>query len=309
MNEGNFSRLNSSLSIYDKETREVANQCFTAINNRPLGDVGQAIEIFDSLAFIVVNNSSKLEAINLRNIESIRTIDGFMSPRNILKISDTLALVSDLVSPKISVVNTRTMTIDAQIQCRHSTEALIMHNEKIYASCWSHDSLVLVIDAKTLTISDSIVVPKQPNSMVIDKNGKLWVLCDGGYTGSQIGQDFAALACINLSSNEIEKTFRFSNINNNPTRLCINATKDILYYIDNDVFEFLIDANSISNTPLIQSSNGLFYGLAYDSDENELYVSDALDYQQRGYVYRCSTNGEITDTILVGIIPSDIIVE
>lgn len=56
-----------------------------------------------------------------------------------------------------------------------------------------NDKDVIKVDTETDKVVDSLSVTRQPNSMVLDKNGKLWVLSDGGYAGSPYGQDQATL--------------------------------------------------------------------------------------------------------------------
>ena len=66
-----------------------------------------------------------------------------------------------------------------------------------------------------------------------------------------------------------------------------------------------IDDNSLPISPFITSSGKNFYGLAIDKAKNEIYVSDAIDYIQKGKIYRFHSNGIEIDNFLVGIIPGD----
>ena len=46
-----------------------------------------------------------------------------------------------------------------------------------------------------------------------------------------------------------------------------------------------------------------YYGLTVDPSSGEVYVADAIDYQQQGKIYRYSASGEEIDEFYVGIIP------
>ncbi len=67
----------------------------------------------------------------------------------------------------------------------------------------------------------------EPESMVIDVNGMLWVLCNGGWKRDH----FAELIGINTYNNTIEKRFTFPVITDSPTCLQINRQGETLYYL------------------------------------------------------------------------------
>ena len=49
----------------------------------------------------------------------------------------------------------------------------------------------------------------------------------------------------------------------------------------------------------------LYYALGVAPDTEEVYVGDALDYQQRSIIYRYSSEGELLDTFTAGVIAGD----
>ena len=59
----------------------------------------------------------------------------------------------------------------------------------MFVNSWSYDNKILVINTLTDELEDSVEVLKQPRKIVVDKNEKLWVLCDGGYAGSDYTGD------------------------------------------------------------------------------------------------------------------------
>ena len=65
LHEGNFQGGNASLSFLNNFTGIMSNGVFTAVNSIPLGDVGQSMTIWDDKGYIVVNNSGKIEVVDL----------------------------------------------------------------------------------------------------------------------------------------------------------------------------------------------------------------------------------------------------
>jgi len=314
INEGNFMYGNASLTYYDPETRQVIEDVFYQINALPVGDVAHSMTIRDSLAYLVVNNSGRIYILNTNTFKVKGKITGLTSPRYIHFIRETKAYVSDLYARSITVVNPLTMEVTGAISVnnsndesyQHATEQMLQYDKYVYINCWSYDNQVLVIDSELDQVVDSVEVIKQPNSMVLDRNHALWVLCDGGDEGSPYGHEKAGLMKIAAGSTEAELILSFAG-DALPRDLRINGTGDTLYYINGNVYRYAISGYTDSEL-LVESPYGTnmfsgFYGLEVDPISSEIYVADAIDFVQRGMVYRFSPEGIPVDTFRTGIAP------
>ena len=306
VNEGNYGQGNGSISFFRFDSAKIENDIFYQANNRPLGDVPVSMEIIGENAWVVVNNSAKIEVVSLKDFSSVATIQGFVSPRFILQVSENKAYISDLYGDEISVLDTRTYLIEGKINLGRSTEQMVIANGLVFVAFWSNyafpgfeNNKIFVINPATDQIVDSVVVGKEPNSLVVDKNGNIWVLCSGGY----LNEEIPTLNQINPESLGVSKTLYFSDIQSSPTALCTNRTSDTLYFINNGIFKMAIFENSIPSQPLIANSDYLFYGLAVNPENSEIYTSDAIDYQQNGLVLRYKPDGTFISSCRAGIIP------
>ena len=91
--EGTFGQNDGSIdAIIDGELKK---DVFQAENNRPLGDVVQSMTIIGDQAFIVVNNSGKVEAVNKHTFKSEGTCTGFSYPRYVANRNDNEIFVSN----------------------------------------------------------------------------------------------------------------------------------------------------------------------------------------------------------------------
>lgn len=321
--EGNFMFGNASLSFYNIDKKEVRTQIFSEVNGLPLGDVAHSITLYDTLAFVVINNSGKIYVINTLNFQYVGKITGLTSPRYIEIMNDRKAYVSDLYAQSITIVDPlgenfqKTRVAQGEITGRidlknkaskfsqHPSEQLIRVGNKLFTNCWSYDNQIMVIDTQTDTVIDSIAVGKQPASMVLDTNDNLWVFCDGGYKNSPYGQEPASIYKVSTPNHQAEKIFQLNeSIGSNlqyAADLAINATRDTVYFVANGIRRFSI---SNPNPEIFLPANGeIFHSLTVDPITSEVYAANAIDYTQSGVVYRFSSQGIPIDTFRVGINP------
>lgn len=316
VNEGNFMYNNASLSYYDTETNEVYNDIFFTTNGLPLGDVAISMSIRDSLGYVVVNNSGKINILDINNFEYRGKITGLTSPRYIHFINDTKAYVSDLYAQAISIINPALMELTGSIDLRnnaspynqHPTEQMVEYGSYVFTNCWSFDNKIMLIDTYDDSVVDSMEVYLQPRSMVMDRYNSLWVLTDGGYEGNPLGYEAPALMRIDAATMSTEMVWRFDK-GDWPSGLELNGRRDTLYFINGDVYRHAVLSESAPEVFIESPYNdsaaagGGFYGLGVDPYSSEVYVADAIDNVQPGVVYRYSHAAVPVDTFRVGIMP------
>jgi hypothetical protein len=316
LNEGNFTYGNTSMSYYDIFSGKVENDVFYRQNGVPLGDVAHSAAFSNGLLYVVINNSGKVLVLNLGKYTTLKAfeytgkITGLSSPRYVEIISESKAYISDLYARKISVFDPQTLKLTGDIPTpgisgeyyRHSTEQMIVYDSMVFTNCYNFDDQILIIDYRTDKVIDSIQVLKQPSSMVSDRNRKLWVLCDGGYEGSTFRDEYPGLMRIDLATRTIEKAFIFP-ANNWPRRLCINGSRDTLYFINGDIWKMSVKAEMLPEESFIPADGKIFYSLGIDPVTSEIYAGDAIDFVQQGIIYRYNMEGIGVDTIRAGVNP------
>lgn len=307
-NEGNFQYGNATLSYYDPATKTIENEVFFRANAMKLGDVAQSMVIRDSIGWIVVNNSHVIFAINIKTFKEVGRITNLTSPRYIYFLSDEKAYVTQLWDNRIFIVNPKRYEITGYIDCPNmtmetgSTEQMVKFGKYIFVNCWSYQNRILKIDTETDKVVDELVVGIQPTSLVMDCNNKIWTITDGGYEGSPYGHEAPALYRIDPVTFTVEKEFRFK-FGDWPSEVQLNGTADKIYWINNDIWEMDVNAERLPLRPFLPYNNTLYYGLTINPKNGDVYVADAIDYVQKGKVYRYSKECELLDEFYVGIIP------
>ncbi len=307
-NEGNFQYGNASLSYYDPSAETVENEIFLRANGYKLGDVAQSMTVRDGVGWIVVNNSHVIFAIDADTFREIGRIEDLTSPRYIHFISDDKAYVTQLWDNRIFIVNPRKFEITGHITVpgmtmeSGSTEQMVQLGEYVYVNCWSYQNRILKIDSRTDRIVDELTVGIQPTSLALDKYEKLWTVTDGGYEGSPYGYEAPSLYRIDARSFEIERRWEFS-LGDAPSEVQLNGDGTQIYWINDHVWRMDVTSDNIPENPFIDSKGTIYYGLTVDPVSDDVYVADAVDYQQPGKIYRYDSGGALIEEFYVGIIP------
>lgn len=312
LNEGNFQYGNASLSFYDPATRQVENEIFYRANGMRLGDVAQSLTLYGGRGWVVVNNSHVIFAFDLSNYRETGRITGLTSPRYIHFVSDRKAYVTQLWDNRIAVIDPQTYSVTSYIEVdgmdseTASTEQMVSLGRYVYVSCWSYQDEVLKIDSETDRIVGRVTVGLQPRSLVVDRYGRLWTLCDGGYEGSPTGSGQPTLHCIEPETMTVLESFSFRK-SDRVAGLCLNGAGDRLYWINDGVWSMSVDARRLPVRPVIKGGETLFYSMAVDPVSGEIYVADAIDYQQPGVISRYTADGVLVDSFEAGINPTQMV--
>ena len=300
LNEGNFGGGTGSLSFYSYNSDTVYNNLFQDKNGWPLGDVAFSMVIKGEKAYIIVNNSGKIEVVDKNSLASVATISGLNSPRNMSFTGDNKAYVTSMYSDSLAILNTSSNTISGYINLKRSSESIVTIGTKSYVANWVGGNKISVINTLNDQVVDSIEVGIEPESMVKDKNDKLWVLCNGGW----MRQNFAELDMINTEINEIEKRLIFPAVTDSPSCLQIDGAGENLFYIENGVRRMNTGGTSLPSTAMIPQTAQYFYKIGINPVNSDIFITDAVDYQQKGSVLRYDKDGNLISTLKADIIPA-----
>ncbi len=301
-NEGLFNQANATISLYDPSSGATVSDIYTPNNaNQFIGDVLQSGIKFNEKYFWAVNNSGKI-VVTDKNFIKISTISGFISPRYMEFVSNNKAYVTNLqlnanLPNYIQVLDVNTNTISKTIRLDGWTEQMVQSYGKVFV-CNQRKKYVYVIDASTDVVIDSIYVNTTNACIVKDQNEKLWVSCNADAVNSIASR----LVKINPINDSIEGSISLGTTQNSISRLSINSAGNTLYYLMTDVYKMSVSA-AVSSSAFILQGSRAFYGLCVDPDDETIYVSDAIDYNQDGSILRYKADGTYVSTFKAGISP------
>ena len=307
-NEGIFTHGNASIYYYDWSEDSLHTNIYENSNNEKLGDVLQSMNIVDDRAYLVVNNSSIINEVSIRDFKKIKTFTGFNSPRYILPVNEEKAYVSDLYSGVIYVISLKENKIIKELKTGQWTETWALAGNRAFVTCpWFFSSelskKILVLDTEKDEIIDSLFAGPNPNRIEIDSNNKLWVLCGGnGYAGIHGG-----LYKFDVSTGILEDSLIFENpqsLYNNA--MAINKNKDTIFIVNNGVYTLDVNQSDMKLTKMITLQDDFVYGMNIDDDRNLLYLSINND-NTKGEVKVYNMQGKLIKTINAGYYPNSVL--
>lgn len=319
VNEGGFGNNNASVSFYsaeydpffDMDADSVYNNIYEDANQNSLGDVAQSITLFDSLAFIVVNNSNKIEVVKYASFKSRNVITGVKSPR-FMVINNGKGYVSCWGDNSVKVVDLNTYSVVNSIPTGAGPEKMLVKNNKLYVANsggWGTDSTISVIDLSTEKVLKNISVKYAPMDMVVDKNGYIWALCTGKIVYDPVNYSILEETPSRVYKiNPADETVLYSVTlfsKQHPNSIEIDTLGENMYigggYGFEGVYKLVVNLSDYSITKILDES---VYGINLDAKTNVLFVTSAPSFTEAGYLKRYTTDGTLLGTYTVGIGPN-----
>lgn len=302
VNEGNFGRGNSTLAYYDLALRQVYQDVFFAVNGRTLGDVGNGIYLRGNRGYIVVNNSNKIEIIDIVTNTSIGTINvgAGRSPRQLAFINDSLALVSCLYDASVLVVNLFSRQIRQRIPVGPNPEGIGIASGKVFVanSGLGLGRTLSIVDLTSLTVTQTMTVGDNPIGVSVTQDEMVYVVCAGFYGDMSDPNDDtpARIAVIDSRTNILVTSIL---IGSHAYGMAMNA--EGLGYVP--ATDSVIAVDTRTHATLGTFARGQFYEIGVDESTGDVYLSDAKNYVQPGTVFVYSSSGQLRTRFDVGINP------
>ena len=308
INEGLFNTGTGTISFLERGGVDVQNKIYQQANNSiPIGNIVQSMNIIDEKAFILVNNSDKVEVVNSQDFKKLKTIENIQYPAYIIQADSNKAYISSWDN-KLLVLSLDILEIAGEINTGTGPTKMLKTGSKVWVlnqGGFGIDSTVSVIDIATDQLAHTIAVYPRPTGIREDMNGNIWVMCSGrGFW--QGGDSKGHLICINPYDYSLIKDIEFPVLAQHPEKLIINSSGEILFYNYPDgIYKFEISSTELETEAFVPHA-GIFYGLGYDKTDNVIFATDPLDYVQNGLVYRFgASSGETINSFNAGVIPGE----
>lgn len=304
--EGSFGGGNASLYFLDPAQSLIAENIYQSVNDEKIGDVLQSLTFDGDLAYIVVNNSGKILITDRSTFEKKGSINGLKSPTE-LRIKDGKGYIGNLFYPYITVADTDTRQVTDSLYTGVSSEKIHIEEDRIFIL--SHSEYQGRVKDHIYTINlkdgnlDSIAVGSNPIDWTYnDRDNQLYVFCQG-----ESGTDPAALFTINTITAGREAEKEIAGGEGSFSKLAYDRSGErVLFSLDTGIHSYDLTSDEISSDPLVSSDQIQFlYALAVDPVSGEIYIGDALDFNQRGDIYIFDSSGTPVASGKAGVGPNN----
>lgn len=310
INEGNFSNGTGSVSRVNKSNvKDIAIDAFGAANGGAvLGSVVESMTVVDTKGYVVVNNSNKIEVVSLPDFKSTATIAGLNQPRFLTRsvANPGRAYVTEWLggpypapytAGRLSLIDLSSNKVTGTVPVGTNPERMALTGGNLYVANSGSSFLTVVSDASG-TATGTIALPSPASSLVVDKNGTLWILCGSDYVSKP-----ATLEKF-IPSSSTQQVFPFATVGSGGS-LRISPDGQQLYYNYNGAeYRMGITDTSLPSTPLIRRD---FYGFDIDPATGILYGTDAFNYSRAGRLVRYQPSGTKLDSVDVQVSPNGVV--
>jgi hypothetical protein len=312
INEGTFGWNNASLSYVNFKSAAISNQIYKGKNNKQLGDIFQSMIIHNGLGFLAIDQADVIKVININSLVESTVITELNGPRYMLadKTSEVLWVTQysdvNLVGlnlntyAKVFEIDLPDYDIDG-IPIQSGSDQMVLWNNKLFVSNFRRP-YVYQVNATNAVVEDSIYVGYGVFSLVIGNNNLLWVASSGDFNKNTQ----ARLTCVDVQSNSVVDFVE--NVDTGFSNITFGAKNETVYVLNNGVKKVRLSNDKIELTAIIQpSSENSFYGLDVNPYNGEIWVTNALDFQQQGEVYQYNATGVLLNTYVAGYAPNALV--
>lgn len=301
INEGNFMRGNASLSFFVPDSAVMYNNVFQSINGRPLGDVGNSITMHKGRAYIVVNNSHRIEVIDPSTHKSIKSIicPPGSSPRAIAFDESGTGYITNLYANSVSVYDDESNTITKSIPVGPNPDGIAVALGNVYVanSGFGATNTVSIISIARKEVIATLHVGDYPTAVMNMPGGSIGVLCAGAYNDFNDPNDDTPASLILIDPATRAKVDSLP-LPGHPMRFIMDD-QGYAYILEAGVTRIHMPTKAFAPGFI----SGWFYSAIADTVHNRLYFTNALDYVQAGSLEIYDYMGTKRASHPTGIIP------
>jgi hypothetical protein len=289
INEGNFGWGNASIGLLDTLNWTYTDRVFYKANQRPLGDVLQFATQDQEDIYLVLNHSGEIVAVNPVSFQWERSVKHLTSPRYMYMTEPHKALVTDLYAHQLWWVDLKKGEVEATTPLPGWSEWMASAGNGDIWVCHMQQHKTYLVEVKNKRIKDSTEVKGHIKGIFDTRHGAmLWTA----------HQDSSLLW--NVQSGSWKRVdgvpFVFSHLH-------YDLDSDQMFGVSNNSIYMKQGTSTFQlwgQIPELVNPYGLSYLHPY------IFVTDALDYVQRGNIWAYHIHHHHLKKVQAGPLPKSI---
>lgn len=338
LDQGNMGMNKAAIDFYDYRTGLFTRDMYLRANPdavMALGDVGNEIAIYDDKLWAIINCSNKVEVMNASDCRRIGQID-IPNCRHMVFYGD-YAYITSYAGPVIiddnynqlgyvAKINIHTLKEEKRCIVRFQPDGIAVSEGKLYVANSggyrpnNYERTLSIIDLGTFNVIKEVELGINLNLVKSDPEGKIWISSRGDY--------YDVMPYLYCYDPKIDKVV--ASMDKDASSMWING--DLLYYIGNS-FSYetmtssptfgIIDTRTIKDILDSWDSSSADpsfpwhpakeffnikspYCLAINPSDKGIYITDAGNYVNPGYIYSFTSDGKFLWRQRAGDVPASI---
>lgn len=325
LNEGNMGSNKATLDYFDYATGEYRRNIFADVNPdvpKEMGDVGNDLQIYGSRMYAVINCSNKIEVMEAATARRIGQVD--IPNVRYIAFHEGYAYATSYAGPVqikpdyeqlgyVAKIDTATMQVVDRCLVGFQPDQLEILDDKIYVAnsggymVPNYENTVSVIDLGSFTVTETIPIAINLHRIKADKKGCLWITSRGDYYDTE-----AALYCYDTRKRRLVKKLDVpvSSMDLVGDSLYVVSAQWSYVSMSNQVTYGIVDVNTMEKvtdnfiTDGTDSKIKIPYMVKVNPLTKEIFVSDARNYVNPGYLHCYSPEGVLKWSVRTGDIPA-----
>ncbi|ASW76265.1 hypothetical protein IQ37_16685 [Chryseobacterium piperi] len=287
-NEGNYGKPNAEVTFVSRDLTFSQNNIFSKNNNgSQLGDVLQAAAFSGDKAYLLLNNSNKIQVVNRYTFKSVGEITNQINyPRYIAVANNNVYVTNDQyqAAKYLSIYKTSDLSFVKKIAFTENVERIVEAGGNIFIqnASFGFGNKITYINTSSNTVQSTITLPNGNINRTISYNSNVYVIASTT-TDSYIYQ-------ISGTGN-ITKTTKLTGIAN-ATNLQIEGGK-YFFSSANKVYSMDMNTTTVPTAPIITAvDGGQFYTLyGFSVVDGKIFTSDVKGFTEDSEVTVYNTLG------------------